>query len=135
MATEVQGFLANLTLDSLDITDTVQSAPFTRSKGNQNKAVMDNTGVMDSIPGVESGTLSISGFITTDEWNAMEITWAKDVPVPFVLTVAAGLTTDPGWAGNVVLTSLEVNPAEDGLWEFALDGDTSGITAFTPSVV
>ena len=130
-----QGFLASLVLDLLDITTNVQSTPLTRTKGTLNKAVQDNSGEMQSIPGMSSGTLNVTGWLDTDEHNALEVTWAKDVAVPFVLTVAAGLTTDPGWAGDVTLTSFEVAPVEDGLWTFSLSGDTSGVVTYTPSAV
>ena len=130
-----QGFLANLELDGLDITTNVQSTPLTRTKGTLNKAVQDNSGEMQSIPGMSSGTLNVTGWLDTDEHNALEVTWAKDVAVPFKLTVEAGLTTDPGWSGDVTLTSFEVAPVEDGLWTFSLSGDTSGVVTYTPSAV
>ena len=76
-----QGFLADLSLDGLDITTNVQSTPLTRTKGTLNKAVQDNLGEMQSIPGMSSGTLNVTGWLDTDEHNALEVTWAKDVAV------------------------------------------------------
>jgi hypothetical protein len=129
----IQGFLASLTLDGNDISQQVATTPLDRTKGLLSKAVMDGSGVAQSIPGVESGTLAVSGFLSQAEHNAMELTWAKDVPVAFVLEVEEGLTTDALWTGLVTLTSFTVNPQEDGLWEFSISGDTSGATVYTPS--
>jgi hypothetical protein len=129
----VQGFLASLTLDGNDITQQVSTTPLDRTKGVLTKTVMDGTGVAQSIPGVQAGTLAVTGFLSQAEHNAMEVTWAKDDPVPFVLTVEEGLATDAVWTGLVTLTSFTVNPQEDGLWEFSISGDTSGATVYTPS--
>jgi len=130
----VQGFLAQLDLDGTDITNTVMSTPLSRSKTELNKGVMDGSGVMQSIPGMSSGGLSVSGILSQAEWNAMEATWAKTVPVSFTLTVVEGLTTDTSWTGDVTLTSLQVDPVGDGMWEFSLEGSTSGVVTVTPSV-
>ena len=133
MADQVQGFLAELTLDGINITDQVVSTPFARTKTALAKGVMDGSGVMQSIPGPESGSLDVSGFLSQAEWNAMEVTWAKDVPVSFNLAVIEGITTDAEWSGLVTLTGLTVDPVGDGLWSFELTGDTSGVTTYTPS--
>lgn len=129
----VPGFLASLSLDGNDITLEVTTTPLERTKNILNKSVMANTGQMESIPGLESGALRITGFLSQAEHNAMEVTWAKDVPVAFLLSVEEGLTTDASWAGFITLGTFSVNPVEDGLWEFALDGETSGPVPYTPS--
>ena len=129
-----QGFLADIELDGSDYTGITVTVPLTRTKGSLNKATQDGTGDMVVIPGMESGSLSISGFVDEPLHNALETTWAKDDAVPFKLTVLSGLTTDAEWSGNVVLLSLTVQPQEDGLWEFTCDGETSGAVTYTPSV-
>jgi len=129
----IQGFLAILTVDTNDLTEITVTTPLARTKSSLNKATQDGTGSMVSIPGVESGSLSVSGFLDDALHNAMETTWAKTDPVPFTLIVAGSDTTDAQWAGNLVLTSFTVNPVEDGVWEFDLDGDTSGPVVYTPS--
>ena len=129
-----QGFLADITLDGVDYTGITVTVPLTRTKSSLNKATQDGTGSMAVIPGMESGSLSLTGFIDEPLHNSLETTWAKDAAVPFVLTVVSGLATDAQWTGDVVLLSLTVQPKEDGLWEFSLDGETSGPTVYTPSV-
>ena len=133
MGTPIQGFLASLSIDGLDITQEVMSVPLGRSKSVLNKSVMDNTGASQSIPGMESGTLSIDGFLSSVEHNALEVTWAKDVAVAFVLTADEGGSTDPSWAGFVTLSSFTVEPREDGVWQFSLSGDLSGPVVYTPA--
>ena len=132
---KVQGFLASLTLDGTDITNQVSATPLNRTKAVLNKATQDGTGSMQSIPGMSSGTLQVSGFLSQVEHNALEITWAKDDPVPFVLTVEEGLTTDASCSGLVTLSSFDVSPSGDGAWEFSLNGDISGSVAYTPAAV
>ncbi len=133
--TLTQGFLASLTLDGTDYTQITVTTPLSRTKGSLNKAVMDGTGDMDSIPGMSSGSLSVSGFIDEPLHNALEATWDKDDPVSFTLTVERGYTTDAQWFGSVTLLSLTVEPTEDGLWIFSLSGETSGSVVYVPSAV
>ena len=135
MATiKIQGFLASLVLDGNAIISEVQSTPLVRTRSTQNKSTMDGTPDPASIPGKDSGTLQISGFLTNPEHNAMEITYAKRVPVTFLLTVEAGAAvTDTAWSGFVTLTSFEVNPDGEGAWMFNLSGDISGPVTYIPS--
>ncbi len=134
MVDTVQGFLANLVLDGNDITNRVTATPLARSKDLLSKNVMDGIGDAFNIPGISSGSLNVSGYISQAELNNLEVSWAKDVPVSFVLTVAEGLGTDSSWAGDVTLGTFDVEPVGDGMWEFTLSGDTDGPILFTPSV-
>ncbi len=130
-----QGFLASLTLDGTDYTTITVTTPLTRSKGLLNKATMNGSGDMESIPGLSSGSISVAGFLDEPLHNTLEATWAKDDPISFTLTVERGLTTDAQWFGLVTLTSLTVEPTEDGLWAFSLSGETSGSVVYVPSAV
>jgi hypothetical protein len=130
----VQGFLAELTLDTNIITLVTADVSLDESKTSLDKSVMDGTGVSQSIPGKVSGTLTINGHIDQANLNLLEVSWAKDTVVPFILTINEGLGTDGTWTGNVTLTSFTRDTAADGNWAFSLSGDTSGVTVFTPSV-
>jgi len=129
----IQGFLASLELDGLDITQQVVATPLQRTKGSLNKAVMDGTGSMLVLSGIESGSLRVTGFVSADEGAALEQTWAKSGEVPFVLTIESAATTPAAWSGKVVLTSFTIEPQESGLWDFSIDGDTTGPILYTPS--
>jgi len=129
----VQGFLAEITLDSNVITLVSADVSLDESKTSLDKSVMDGSGVSVSIPGMTSGTLSVNGHIDQANLNLLEATWAKDVTVAFILALTEGLTTDSSWAGNVTLTSFTRETAADGNWAFSLSGDTSGVTTFVPS--
>jgi hypothetical protein len=94
---------------------------------------MDGTPNPDFIAGKDSGTLQIAGYVSQAQWNEIELTWAKNVPVTFNLAVTEGLGTDASWSGLVMLSSVEVTPTEDGAWEFTLSGDISGAVTYTPS--
>ena len=130
----VQGFLATLTLDTVDITLFVTDVSFDQTKTVLDKSVMDGTGNMDVIPGMESGTLGINGHIDQANLNALETSWAKDTVVPFVLTVAEGLGTDAAWTGNIAMSDFSKATTFDGNWAFSITGTTSGNVAYTPSV-
>jgi len=129
----VQGFLAKLILDSIDITLVITNLDLGRSKTSLDKSVMDGTGESTALPGMAKGTLSLDAHIDQANLNLLETSWAKDVPVPFVLTVLEGLTTDSEWTGTVALSSLDVSTSFDGNWSVSLSGDTSGAVVFTPS--
>ena len=133
MVDAVQGFLASLELDETNITEQVTATPLTRAKTSLDKSVMDNTGQAQSIPGMQSGTLNISGYVSQAEYAGLEVTWAKSVPVSFTLTVLEGLTADQSWSGLVTLTAFDADPQGDDMWQFTLSGDTSGPVTFNPS--
>ena len=130
----VQGFLATLTLDSVDITLFVTDFAFPRTRTMLDKSVQDGTGVSASIPGKENGSLSINGIVDQINMNALELSWAKTVPVSFSFGPTEGLTTDFQYDGLVTLGDLDVNIANDDNWLFSISGDTSGVTTFTPAV-
>lgn len=129
----VPGMLAALTLDGNIITLVVNRPRLTRSKTSLDKSVMDGSGESVSIPGMKSGTIAIDGFIDQANLNLLEVSYAKDVPVAFVLELTEGLTTDASWSGNVTLGDYDIEAGPDDLWKFTLGGDTSGTVTFTPS--
>jgi len=129
-----QGFLYHLVLGGNIFTDVVVSSPLSRTKAVLNKATQDGTGAMQSIPGMESGTLQVSGFVDQPQYNTLEGLWSLDDPVDFKLSIAEGLGgQDSEWDGFLTLSSLEVSPSVDGAWEFSLSGDITGPVVYTPS--
>jgi hypothetical protein len=129
----VQGFLASITLDSTDITLFTADVSLDRSKTVLNKATMNGTGFMASIPGLQSGTLSINGHVDQANLNALETTWAKGTTVTFAFEVNEGLSTDGSYAGSVTCSGLSVDTSAEGNWAFSLSGDLSGAVTYTPS--
>ena len=130
----VQSFLVSLDLDGNDITVNLTDITFDETRSVLSKGTMDGSGAMKNIPGMKSGTMSLSGFVDQLEWNKIEATWAKDTEVPFILTIVQGFATDASWAGNLVMGDKSVNPAVDAAWAFSLSGDTSGPVTYTPAV-
>ena len=129
----VQGFLATLTLDTVDITLFVTDVSLDQAKTALDKSVMDGTGNSGMLPGLQTGTMSINGHIDQANLNALETTWAKDTVVAFTLEISEGLTTDAAWAGNIALTDFTKATTFDGNWAFSLSGETSGSVPYTPS--
>ncbi len=129
----VQGFLAILTLDTVDITLFVTDVTFDQSKTALDKSVQDGSGDSQMLPGLQTGSLGLSGHIDQANLNALETTWAKDSIVAFTLEVNEGLTTDASWAGNVSLTEFSKTTTFDGNWAFSMTGETSGAVTYTPS--
>ncbi len=129
----VQGFLAKLILDSIDITLVITNLDLGRSKTSLDKSVMDGSGESTALPGMTKGTLSFDAHVDQANQNLLEVAFAKQVPVPFVLTVLEGLTTDAEWTGTVALTGMDVSTSFDGNWDVSLSGDTSGAIVYTPS--
>ena len=111
-----------------------EDAGLTRAKTVLSKGSMDGTGFMKSIPGPITGTLTASGHIVTEtQFNALEATYLKDIPVAFSLTIVEGKTTDGEYAGFVTLSDLDVATTADGNWSFTLSGETSGVVTYTPA--
>ena len=129
----VQGFLAKLILDTVDVTLFVTDVSFDQAKTGLDKSVMDGTGDSVMLPGLSTGTLSINGHIDQANLNALETTWAKDVVVAFSLQIAEGLTTEAAWDGFIAMTDFSKSTTFDGNWAFSISGDTSGAVAYTPS--
>ncbi len=129
----IQGFLAELTLDGNVITLVTADVSFSEAKTSLDKSVMDSSGVSQTIPGMTSGALSITGHIDQANLNLLEASWAKDVAVNFLLVINEGLTTDGQWSGIVALDSFTRETSADRNWAFSLSGVTSTATIFTPS--
>ena len=128
----VQGFLANLKLDTNDITMVLTDVSLDESKTSLDKSVMDGTGESQSIPGKKSGSMSMNGHVDQANLNLLEASWAKQEPVVFTLEISQGLgTADASWSGKVTLTSFTKSTSADGNWAFSLSGDTSGVV-FSP---
>ena len=130
----IQGFLSSVNIDGNDYNSITGTFTFDRTRAVLEKATMDGTAAMKTIPGITSGTISINGWVNPAEWNLVEITLAKEDVVTFAITADAGLGTDLGWSGNLSIASVNVDVDTDDAWQFTLDGETSGAWTFTPSV-
>ena len=130
----VQGFLAILTLDGNVITLFVTDVALSRARTALDKTVMDGTGDTVLLPGLKTGTLSMSGHIDQANLNALEVTLAKDTVVTFALEVNEGLGTDAQWTGSIAITQFDTSTTFDGNWAFTLSGDTSGATTYVTSI-
>jgi hypothetical protein len=129
----IQGFLAVLTLDGVDITLTVEGFDYSESRTSLDKSVMDGSGESPSIPGKRSGTLSITGHIAQDEWNSIETTFQKDTPVSFVFEPAQNDISDFEYSGEINLTGKNITVAAGDNWGFVISGDTFDVV-YTPHV-
>ena len=129
----VQGFLATLTLDGNIITLFVTDVSLDRSKTGLDKSVMDGSGDSVMLPGLNSGTLAMNGHIDQANLNLLEISYAKDVVVPFILEISEGLTGDASYTGNIAISDFGVNTVFDGNWAFTLNGATSGAVVYSAS--
>jgi hypothetical protein len=128
----VQGFLANLKLDSNDITLVVTDVGLDRSWTSLDKSVQDGTGQSQSIPGKMSGTMSINGHVDQENLNLLEASLAKTVPVDFTLEISQGIgVADAFYSGMFNKTSFNVSTAADGNWAFSLSGDATNVV-FSP---
>ena len=104
-----------------------------RSKTALDKSVMDGTGESAMLPGMNSGSLSMNGHVDQANLNLLEISYAKDVPVTFLLKIVEGLTADASYAGSLSISSFQVGTNFDGNWAFSLSGDTSGAVVYSAS--
>jgi len=135
MATFIQGFLAKVIIDTTDQTPITADVTLDRTKTALDKTVMDSSGVSKMLPGVESGNLAFNGHVSTAELNLLEVSYAKEVPVAFAVTITEGLATDGEYTGFFLFTDFSVNTAADANWAFSASGPTDGAITYIPAVV
>jgi len=135
MATFVQGFLAEVVIDTADQTPITADVTLDRTKTALDKTVMDSSGVSKMIPGVTSGNLAFNGHVSTAELNVLEVSFAKEIPVSFAVTITEGLSTDGEYTGFFVFTDFSVNTAADANWAFSASGPTDGVITYIPALV
>jgi hypothetical protein len=123
----VQGFLASLVLDSNDITLMITSYSLPRAKTILNVSVQDRSGVEVSIPGMQSGRLSIEALLDSPNLKKLEASWLKETTVTFVLTVEEGLGTDASWSGAITMGDFTVGGEFGDQWNISISGDISGV--------
>ena len=132
--TDVQGFLVELTLDTVVITARCNDVALSRAKNVMSKATMDGTGFPQQLVGLKTGTLGMNGQVDTAGQAGLEATWAKDTKVAFILVVGDGGTIDAGtYEGSLALSTFDVEAAADGLWNFSLSGDTDTVLYAPPA--
>ena len=134
MADFVQGFLASIVIDGNDTTPITVDFTLTRGKTSLDKSVMDSSGEPKSIPGMATGNLAFTGHISQAELNTLEVSYAKSVAVPFVITIEQGLGTDASYAGAFTWDSFDVDTSAEDNWGFSASGPLDGAVTFTPSV-
>ena len=94
--TDVQGFLALITLDTSDITAYLNDASFDRTKTVETKPTMDGTGIPLKLVTQKDGTLTLDGQVDTAGQSVLETIFAKDTPRPVVASMGDGATIDAG---------------------------------------
>jgi hypothetical protein len=134
MASFIQGFLASLMIDSVDITLVTADVTLSESRTALDKSVMDGSGTSQQLAGKRSGTLAINGHVDQENLTLLEAAWAKSVALTFTLEITQGIgTSDASWSGTVTLTDFTKSTSADGNWAFTLAGEI-GPVAFTPMV-
>ena len=130
---DLQGFYVTLTLDGTNITAQLESADLERSKAQLKKSTMDGNPGAEYLPGEQTSTLTMVGFIDEAGLNGLEQSFAKNIEVPYSLFVGdATESLDAGlYSGNVTLTRFTVRASGEEVWRFELDGQ-GGAATYTP---
>ena len=136
MPDTVQGFLATISIDGVDITASVENFDLSETRNALRKPTMKGSPDVDALPGIRgAGTLSFDGLIDQLNLNDLQVAWAKDVVVAFsIATVEAAVATNTLWAGFLAMDSFTRNTAGDDLWRFSMAGTISGAVTHTPFV-
>ena len=130
---DVQGFLATITLDSQDITAYLNDASFDRTKTVETKPTMDGTGIPLKLVTQKDGTLTLDGQVDTAGQSVLETIFAKDTPVAFVAIMGDGATIDAGtYSGDVTLSGETISTSASDTWNFTMTAE--GWLTFTPPV-
>jgi len=134
MATFVQGFLAKITIDTVDTTPITVDFTLDQTTTALDKTVMDSSGVSKMLPGVTAGTLAFSGHISTVELTALQASKEKLVPVAFSIVITEGNATEAEYNGFFVFNDLSVSTAAEDNWAFTAGGPTDGAINFIPAI-
>ncbi len=129
---DVQGFLAELTLDGNVVTPYLNDVTLARTVNAMTKSTMDGTGFPTHLHGLETGTLAMNGQVDTAGQGVLEGSWGKKGILQFELSIGDGFSVKAGtYAGDIALSDFEIVAAADDAWNFSMAGNVSSVI-FTP---
>ena len=132
MATFIPGYQAGLTINVIDLGVFGNVLSVRRSKTAPKKPVFGQQ-EQQVISGQTSGSLSASGHLASE--GPLVGLWAMfeaETSVAYSIQVGSGATDAGTFAGNMVVTSLEVSTDAEGEFQWSLSGDFDGAITHTP---
>lgn len=134
MATFVPGYLAEVTIGADSIEGNLGSGSMTFSKNIIDKPVC-GTQLVTSIAGLERVTMSISGHVSTDDYEKFQTAYESNAVVAYVFQVGeAGGATDIGdYTGNMLVESFTPAFDADDEWSFSMDCKIQTYTFAAPA--
>lgn len=130
--TFIPGWQTSITIDTDDWTVHANVLGLQRTKSSQPKPVF-GTPFRHEIPGQASGTLSLEGHVAVEHIQDLEDAWAAATSLPYTIQVgsAAGATDAGTYAGNLVLTELNIDTDAEGEWEWTASATLDGAPVYT----
>ena len=131
--TFIQGYLGTITINT-DPIITANVLNFNQTKNVMTKPVIGTPDAF-TLSGQTSGSISIQGHVSVEQLPELQAIFDALVPVAFSIQVgdASGATDAGLYAGLVVVGNLNLTATADGEWDYTADGQTSGITTYTPA--
>lgn len=130
----VQGYFAEITIDSASLEGFTSDATLTLTNETLDKTTL---GVSNRqyIVGLQDGSVSAQMHLDTAGIVAVQAAYTKTDPVTFVFRPGQLGGPDAGeWAGNMVITDLEVTGSVDDNWQMNLSGQITGPVTYTAPV-
>jgi hypothetical protein len=132
--TAITGKSCTFTYDTVDGTAQITTATVDESASSETVQTLGGSVAISQ--GVES-TISADFLYDGDQatggfYAALKAALDDGLPGTLDITAGQGGTTDPGWSGEVIVTSLSAEMPADGAVTCSAEFTVSGALAFTP---
>ena len=132
MASFIAGYLTAVTINSVVYTPITASGTLTRNKNVMTKAVAGSQ-TPGTLAGQLTGSFSVSGHVTEELINGMNVAWLLNAPFAYVFQIGTpGVGVGGGaYGGNCIIESLNYAFDADDEWTFSMDCVLSGAQTYT----
>ena len=131
--TFIAGYFAALSIDGDDLEGDLGSGVMTRNKNITRKPVAGDQDVA-ALPGVITGSISASGFLSISAIVDLNAAWVSNTPLVYVWQLGDAGTPDGGaYGGNLLIESLSVAFDTEDIFSFTLNAVLSGAATYTPA--
>ena len=129
--TFMPGYLASVSIDGDALQSITASGTITRTKNVMTKAVA-GTQTPSVLAGIITGSLSISGHLSTEDIAKLNDAYVSNVALVYVFQIGDATAPDGGaYGGSLLIESLVFSFDVDDEWTFSLDAVLSGATTYT----
>ena len=129
--TFIAGYLTELSIDGDALEPNLASGTLTRNKNVILKPVAGEQSTY-ALPGLITGTLSISGHVSTEDIAKLNDAYVSNTALAYVFQIGDVTAPDGGaYGGDLLVESLSFAFSADDEWTFSLDAVLDGTATYT----